>query len=112
MNAFTADEPQEDCHTPLVSLRQRAFRKGIQGKDWGIQSGFIEGKIACLQFFADTTLFAHTKQEMVALFEQYSSFCRSYKINVNWVKCSITVFCEQYAEELAAEKARLKEATA
>ena len=49
---------------------------------------------------------------MVALFEQYSSFCRSYRINVKWGKCSVTVFCEQDAEELAAEKARLKEATA
>ena len=112
MNAFTADEPQGECHSSLVSLRQRAFRKGIQGKDWGIQSAFLEGKIACLQFVDDTTLFAHSKQEMVALFEQYSSFCRSYRINVNWSKCSVTVFCEQDAEELAAEKARLKEATA
>ena len=53
---------------------------------------------------------------MVALFEQYSSFCRSYtwsyRINVNWGKCSVTVFCEHDAEELAAEKARPKEATA
>ena len=48
----------------------------------------------------------------MALFEQYSSFCRSYRINLNWGKCSVTVFCEQDAEELAAEKARLKEATA
>jgi hypothetical protein len=112
MNAFIASEPQEKCHSSLVSLRRRAFRNGIQGKDWGIQSAFLEGKIACLQFVDDTTLFAHSKQEMVALFEQYSSFCRSYRINVNWAKCSITVFCEQDAEELAAEKARLKEATA
>ena len=112
MNAFTADEPQEECHTSLVSLRQRAFRKGIQGKDWGIQSAFLEGKIACLQFVDDTTLFAHSKQEMVALFEQHSSFCRSHRVNVNWGKCSVTVFCEQDAEELAAETARLKEATA
>jgi hypothetical protein len=49
---------------------------------------------------------------MVTLFEQYSSFCRGYRINVNWSKCSVTVFCEQDAEGLAAEKARLKEATA
>ena len=112
MNAFTADDPQEECHPSLASLRQRAFREGIQGKDWGIQTAFLEGKIACLQFVDDTTLFAHSKQEMVALFEQCSSFCRSYRINVNWGKCSVTVFREQSAEELAAEKARLKEATA
>ena len=112
MDAFTADEPQEERHPPLVSLRQRAFRKGIQGKDWGIQSAFLEGKIACLQFVDDTTLFAHSKQEMVALFEQYSSFSRSYRISVNWGKCSVMVLCEQDAEELEAEKARLKQATA
>ena len=76
MNAFTADEPQEECHDSLLSLRQGAFRKGIQGKDWGIQSAFLGGKIACLQFVDDTTLFAHSKQEVVALFEQYSSFYR------------------------------------
>ena len=35
----------------------------------------------------------------------------SYRINVNWHKCSVTVFREQLAEGLAAEKARLKEAT-
>jgi hypothetical protein len=61
MNAFTADEPQGECHSSLVSLRQRAFQKGIQGKDWGIQSAFLEGKNACLQFVDDTTLFAHSK---------------------------------------------------
>ena len=49
---------------------------------------------------------------MVALFEQHSSFCRSYRINVNWGKCSVTVFREHNAEKLATEKARLKEATA
>ena len=40
----------------------------------------------------------------------------SYKVNVNWAKCmakcSVTVFREHDAGELAAEKARLKEATA
>ena len=112
MNAFTASEPQEECHPSLVSLRQRTFRKGIQGKGWGIQSVFLEGKIDCLQFVDNTTLIADSKQEMVALFEQYSGFCRSYRINVNWAKCSVVVFREHDAGELAAEKERLKEATA
>ena len=41
MDASTASEPQAECHPSLVSLRQRAFRKGIQGKDWGIQSAVV-----------------------------------------------------------------------
>ena len=49
---------------------------------------------------------------MVALFEQYSNFCRSYRNNFNWTKFSVAVFREHDAGELAAEKARLKEATA
>ena len=49
---------------------------------------------------------------MVALFEQYSSFYSNYRINVFWAKCSVTVFREHHAEELAAEKAHPKEATA
>ena len=112
MNAFTASDPQEENHPSLANLRQRASRKEIQGKDWGIQPAFLTGKIACLQFVDDTTLFADSKQEMAALFKQYSSFCRSYMINVNSVKCSVTVFCERNAGGLAAENARLKEATA
>ena len=51
--------------------------------DLDIQSAFLEGKIPCLQFVDDATLFAASKQEMVVLFEQYSNFCRSYMINVN-----------------------------
>ena len=83
MNAFTADEPQGECHSSNGSLRQRAFREGIQGNDRGIQSAFLEGKFACLQFVDNITLFAHSKQEAVTLFEKYSSFCRSSRINVN-----------------------------
>ena len=33
-------------------------------------------------------------------------------INGTWDTCSVTVFCERDAEKLAAEKARLEEATA
>ena len=104
---------QEPFPAPLRRKHQAFIYnipEGIQGKDWGIRSAFLGGKIACLQFIDDTTLFAHSKQEMVALFEQYSnfSFCRSYRINVNWGKCSVIVFREQDAEELAAEKARLE----
>ena len=90
MNAFTSPPPLGRCHPELVALREKAFSQGIQGTDWGVQSVYLNQKVACLQFVDDTTLFAADKEGMEQVFSRYSHFCRKYRINVNWKKCSVT----------------------